>query len=109
MKLNQKEIDAIVDDASDYICDDLWSKFDSEWVEYYLLNTTTSEYDNEDVNLILKELKKAQKEMQRAVSEEEKDTLYQTLDEYIDSLDIHLSLVDIGKVLVNLACSYLGK
>lgn len=109
MKLNQKEIDTIVDDASDYIYDDLWSEFDSEWVEDYLSDTTTSEYDNEDVNLILKELKKAQKEMQEESSNEEKDTLYQTLDEFIYDLDIHLGLVDIGKVLVKLASSYLGE
>lgn len=109
MKLTEEEIDSIIDDASQYIYDDLWSEFNIEWIEDYLSNNTKSEYDNEDLNEILKRLQDTQKEMQEEAESEEKQDLYQAIDEFIDDYDIHLGLDDIGKVLVRLANSYLGE
>lgn len=109
MKLTEKEIDSIIDDASQYIYDDLWSEFSIEWVEDYLSDATTNEYDSEDLNDILKGIQYAQKEMQEESISEEKESLYQAIDEFIDNYDIHLSLTDIGKVLVKLANSYLDE
>lgn len=108
MKLTGEEIDKILDDATDYIYDDLWNEFGTEWVEDYLSDNTINEYDSEDIDLILKGLKENQKEMQKEAESEEKQNLYQAIDEFIDDYDIHLSLDDIGKVLVRLASSYLG-
>ncbi len=110
MKLTENEIDSIVDDASQYIYDDLWSEISTGWIEDYLSNTTTNEYDNEDLNEILKRLQDAQKEMQEESISEEKETLYQEINNFIDDMDdIHLSLTDVGKVLVRLANSYLNE
>ena len=109
MKLSEKEIDSIIDDASQYIYDDLWSEFNTEWIEDYLSSNNINEYDNEDLNEILKGLQEIQKEMQEESISEEKGSLYQSIDEFIDDYDIHLSLTDIGKVLVKLANSYLDE
>ena len=109
MKLTEREIDSILEDASQYIYDDLWSEFNTEWIEDYLSANTTNEYDNEDLNEILKRLQDVQKEMQEESISEEKESLYQAIDEFIDDYDIHLSLTDIGKVLVKLANSYLDE
>ena len=107
MKLTRNEIYSILDDASQYIYDDLWSEITSEWVEDILSDITTNEYDNEDLNEILKELQDAQKEMQEEAFSEERKILYQDIDEFIiNYAEIHLSLTDIGKVLVKLANSY---
>ena len=107
MKLTEKEIDSIIDDTSQYIYDDLWSEIDTEWVEDCLSCDNINEYDNEDLNEILKRLQDIQKEMQEESISEEKETLYQDIDEFIDNSNIHLSLTDIGKVLVKLANNYL--
>lgn len=109
MKLNKKEIDNILDDASQYICDDLWSEFSTEWVEDYLNSTINDEYDTEDIELILEGLKDCQKEMQQEAISEEKETLYNELEEFIADSDIHLDLIDIGKVLIKLANSCLNE
>ena len=109
MKLTEKKIDEIVDDASQYIYDDLWSEFNTEWIEDYLSDTTINEYDNEDLNEILKRLQDAQKETQEEAKSEEKENLYQSIDEFIYDSDIHLSFTDIGKVLVKLANDYLNE
>lgn len=110
MKLTRNEFYSILDDASQYIYDDLWSEITSEWVEDILSNITTNEYDNEDLNEILKELQEAQKEMQEEAFSEEREILYQAIDEFIVNYDeIHLSLTDIGRVLVKLANSYLDE
>ena len=109
MKLTGEEIDKILDDAADYIYDDLWNEFDAGWVEDYLSDNEINEYDNEDVDLILKGLKENQKEFQQQALSEEKETLYQQIDEFIDESEIHLNLTDIGKVLVKLANSYLDE
>lgn len=106
MKLTEEKIDSILDNATDYIYDDLWTEFSTEWVEDYL-NDENIEYDNEDVNNILEGLKKSQKEFQQQALSDEKESLYQQIDAFIEDSDIHLSLTDIGKVLVELAYSYL--
>ena len=106
MKLNEKEIDNIIDDTSQYIYDDLWSEFDTEWIEDYLSDKNI-EYDDEDVNKILEGLKESQKEFQQQALSDERESFYQELDQYIEDADIHLNLTDIGKVLVKLANSYL--
>ena len=49
MKLTGEEIDKILDDAADYIYDDLWNEFDAGWVEDYLS-------DNEIVAFIFESL-----------------------------------------------------
>lgn len=108
MKLTVGEIDKILDDATDYIYDDLWNELSTEWVRNYLSDNAINEYDSQDVDLILEGLKENQKEMQEEAKSEEKQDLYQTINEFIDDFDIHLSLDDIGKVLVRLANSYLG-
>lgn len=107
MKLTGKEIDKILDDATDYIYDDLWNEFDAGWVEDYLSNNKINEYDNEDINSILEGLKENQKQMQKEAKSEEKQDLYQAIDEFIADCDIHLDLTDIGRVLVKLAYCYL--
>ena len=110
MKLTRNEIYSILDDASQYIYDDLWSEITSEWVEDILSNITTNEYDNEDLNEILKELQDAQKEMQEEAFSEERDILYQAIEDFIVNYDeTHLSLTDIGRVLVKLANNYLDE
>jgi len=110
MKLTEKEIDSILDDASPYIYDDVWSEISTEWIEDYLSDTTTNEYDNEDLNEILKGLQDIQKEMQEEAFSEERDILYQAIEDFIVNYDeIHLSLTDIGRVLVKLANSYLDE
>lgn len=106
MKLTEEKIDDILDNSTDFIYDDLWSEFSTEWVEDYL-DDENIEYDNEDVDKILKRLKESQKDLQQEALLDEKETLYQELDQYIEDSDIHLDLTDIGKVLVKLANSYL--
>ena len=108
MKLTEEEIYKILDDATDYIYDDLWNEFGTEWVEDYLSDNTINEYDNEDIDLILKGLKESQKVMQEETKFEEKRDLYQAVDAFIaDYDDIHLDSTDIGIVLVKLADAYL--
>ena len=106
MKLTEEKIDNIIDNACDYIYDDLWNEFDKVWVED-CLNDENIEYDDEDVNKILERLIESQKEFQQQALSEEKETLYQQIDEFIEDADIHLGLIDIGRVLVKLASSYL--
>ena len=106
MKLTEERIDNIIDSTTDYIYDDLWNEFGTEWVEDYL-NDENIEYDDEDVNKILEGLIESQKEFQQQALSEEKETLYQQIDEFIEDADIHLGLTDIGKVLVRLANDYL--
>jgi len=108
MKLTEEEIDNILDNSTDFIYDDLWNEFSTEWVEDYLSDKNL-EYDDEDINKILEGLKESQKEFQQQALSEEKETLYQELDQYIEDADIHLGLTDIGKVLVKLANSYLDE
>lgn len=107
MKLTENEIENIVDDASQCIYDDLWSEVDTEWIEDYLFNNSTNEYDSEDLNEILERLQNIQREMQEENISEEKETLYQDIDALITDTATHLSLTDIGTVLVKLAASYL--
>ena len=108
MKLTEEEIDKILDDATEYIYDDLWNEFSTEWVEDYLSDNEINEYDNEDINSILEGLKENQKQMQEEAKSEEKLDLYQAVDEFIaDYNDIHLDSTDIGIVLVKLADAYL--
>lgn len=40
MKLTRDEIYSILDDASPYIYDDVWSEISNEWIEDYLSDTT---------------------------------------------------------------------
>jgi hypothetical protein len=107
MKLTKKEIDVIVDDASQGIYDDVWAELNIEFVEEYILDNTANEYDNEDLNEILKRLQDIQKEIQEEYISEEEESLYQEIDEFIHDTDIHLSHTNIGKVLTKLANYYL--
>lgn len=109
MKLTEETIDNIIDDASQYIYDDLWGEFDTEWVEDCLSCNAINEYDNEDINEILKRLQDIQKEMQEESISEEKEILYQDIIEFIDGYDTHLSYTDIGGLLVKLASNYLDE
>ena len=106
MKLNENELDNIMDDIYPYICDDLWNEFSIEWVQDYL-NDTGNEYDNEDLNVILERLQDIQKNIQEQSIFDEKEDLYREIEDFIVDEDIHLSPTDIGRVLVKLAYTYL--
>lgn len=106
MKLNENELDNIMDDIYPYICDDLWNEFSIEWVQDYL-NDTGNEYDNEDLNVILERLQDIQKNIQEQSIFDEKEDLYREIEDFIVDKDIHLSPTDIGRVLVKLAYTYL--
>lgn len=106
MKLNENELDNIMDDIYPYICDDLWNEFSIEWVQDYL-NDTGNEYDNEDLNVILERLQDIQKNIQEQSIFDEKEDLYREIEDFIVDKDIHLSPTDIGRILVKLAYTYL--
>lgn len=107
MKLSSDKIGEILDSATNYIYDDLWNEFSEIWVEDYLSDINVLEYDKEDVNIILDELKEAQKQFQQEELEDEKQSLKQDIDTFIDEYSTHLGLTDIGVILVDLANSYL--
>ena len=106
MKLNENELDNIMDDIYPYICDDLWNEFSIEWVQDYL-NDTGNEYDNEDLNVILERLQDIQKNIQEQSIFDEKEDLYREIEDFIVDKDTHLSPTDIGRILVKLAYTYL--
>ena len=106
MKLNENELDNIMDDIYPYICDDLWNEFSIEWIQDYL-NDTGNEYDNEDLNVILERLQDIQKNIQEQSIFDEKEDLYREIEDFIVDKDIHLSPTDIGRILVKLAYTYL--
>ena len=106
MKLNENELDNIMDDIYPYICDDLWNEFSIEWVQDYL-NDIGNEYDNEDLNVILERLQDIQKNIQEQSIFDEKEDLYREIEDFIVDKDIHLSPTDIGRILVKLAYTYL--
>lgn len=108
MKLTEAQIDEILDKLSDYISDNLWNEFSTDWVEDYLNDCLGTRYDKEDVIKILESLTETQHQMQEEALLEEQQDLYYDLDEYLGGLYNNLRPSDIGKVLVKLANSYLN-
>lgn len=108
MKLTEAQIDEILDNLSNYISDDLWNEFSTDWVEDCLSDCLNTEYDKEDVIKILEGLTEIQHQMQEDALLEERQDLYYNMNEYLDGLCNNLSSLDIGKVLVKLANSYLN-
>ena len=93
MKLNEKEIDNIIDDILQE--DDVWAEFDAEWVEEYLNDYTKYEYDNEDLNEISKRVQDARKEIQ-----EEYNTEW--VEDYLNDENVEYDDEDVNKILEGL-------